>query len=83
MQRERREVKPALYGRRCLCDSGVRHRLTESFCIIGAAIMTDWPGLSNSNLYEGRDLYPTIDVRSLFKGILAEHLLLPDNYNSS
>ena len=46
----------------------------------GGRVMADWPGLSNGNLFEGRDLYPTTDVRSLFKGILEEHLLLPDTF---
>jgi uncharacterized protein (DUF1501 family) len=42
--------------------------------------MVDWPGLSNGNLYQGRDLEPTTDLRSLFKGVLGEHLLLPENF---
>jgi uncharacterized protein (DUF1501 family) len=46
----------------------------------GGKVMSDWPGLSSRDLYEGRDLYPTMDVRSLFKGVLEEHLLLPDNF---
>jgi uncharacterized protein (DUF1501 family) len=64
---------------------GTDHGTATAALVLGGAVnggkvMADWPGLSNSNLYEGRDLYPTTDVRSLFKGILAEHLLLPDNY---
>ena len=46
----------------------------------GGKVLADWPGLSNKDLFEGRDLYPTMDVRSLFKGVLEEHLLLPDNF---
>ncbi|MBV8852336.1 MAG: hypothetical protein JOY91_02990, partial [Sinobacteraceae bacterium] len=34
----------------------------------------DWPGLSRRGLYQGRDLRPTLDLRSLLKGVLAEHL---------
>jgi uncharacterized protein (DUF1501 family) len=33
-------------------------------------VLSDWPGLGNSELYEGRDLRPTLDTRSLLKGIL-------------
>jgi len=33
----------------------------------------DWPGLSTRSLYEGRDLYPVVDIRAVFKGILLEH----------
>ena len=46
----------------------------------GGKVMSDWPGLASKDLYEGRDLYPTMDLRSLFKGILQEHFLLPDNF---
>jgi uncharacterized protein (DUF1501 family) len=46
----------------------------------GGKIVTDWPGLSNNNLYEGRDLRPTTDTRSLFKAVLIEHLELPEEF---
>ena len=42
----------------------------------GGKVIADWPGLSETNLYEGRDLMPTMDLRSVFKGILVEHLRL-------
>ncbi len=42
--------------------------------VAGGRVMADWPGLSARALYQGRDLAPTLDLRSLFKGILAEHL---------
>jgi uncharacterized protein (DUF1501 family) len=48
--------------------------------INGGRIVADWPGLGTSSLYEGRDLYPTTDIRSIFKGILAEHLEIPPGY---
>lgn len=48
--------------------------LVAGGAVDGGRIVTDWPGLSNADLYEGRDLYPTADLRSVFKGILAEHL---------
>jgi len=46
----------------------------------GGKVMADWPGLADRDLYEGRDLYPTMDLRGLFKGVLNEHLLLPENF---
>lgn len=44
----------------------------------GRQVVTkNWPGLMPDELYEGRDLYPTIDLRSVFKGVLMEHLDVP------
>lgn len=40
----------------------------------GGRVIADWPGLSRSALYEGRDLRPTTDLRAVFKGVLADHL---------
>jgi uncharacterized protein (DUF1501 family) len=40
----------------------------------GGRVIADWPGLADSNLYSGRDLMPTSDLRSLFKTVLAAHL---------
>lgn len=45
----------------------------------GGKVIADWPGLGKNDLYAGRDLLPTTDVRSLFKTVLAEHLGLPDS----
>ena len=42
--------------------------------VAGGRVIADWPGLSSRALYQGRDLAPTLDVRSVLKGILAEHL---------
>ena len=43
----------------------------------GGRVVADWPGLSSSALYEGRDLKPTLDMRSVMKGVLTEHLHVP------
>jgi uncharacterized protein (DUF1501 family) len=43
----------------------------------GGRVIADWPGLSASALYEGRDLKPTLDTRSIMKGVLADHLRVP------
>lgn len=45
--------------------------------INGGKVIADWPGLGSSNLYAGRDLLPTTDLRSMFKGVLGDHLNLP------
>jgi uncharacterized protein (DUF1501 family) len=42
--------------------------------VAGGRVATDWPGLANSALYDGRDLRPTTDLRSILKGVLATHL---------
>ena len=36
-----------------------------------SAAYADWPGLSDSALFEGRDLKPTLDVRAVLKGAVA------------
>jgi uncharacterized protein (DUF1501 family) len=40
----------------------------------GGRVIADWPGLRETNLYEGRDLKPTTDLRGVLKGILKDHL---------
>ena len=40
----------------------------------GGRISADWPGLATENLYQGRDLTPTLDLRSICKSVLAEHI---------
>lgn len=42
--------------------------------VAGGRVVADWPGLATNALYEGRDLQPTLDLRSVFKGVLAAHL---------
>ena len=37
-------------------------------------IVGDWPTLKQNALYEDRDVAPTLDMRGLFKGVLAEHM---------
>jgi uncharacterized protein (DUF1800 family)/uncharacterized protein (DUF1501 family) len=36
-----------------------------------SAVISDWPGLSERNLFERRDLRPTLDTRALLKGVAA------------
>jgi len=49
----------------------------------GGKVIADWPGLAKENLYEGRDLYPTTDIRSVFKGVLIQHLGLDSAFVDS
>ncbi len=39
--------------------------------VAGGRVMADWPGLRHQDLDEGRDLKATLDLRSVFKGVLA------------
>ena len=38
--------------------------------IKGGRVIADWPGLKPANLYQGRDLAPTTDLRAVMKGVL-------------
>jgi uncharacterized protein (DUF1501 family) len=44
----------------------------------GGRVICDWPGLKPANLYEGRDLAPTTDLRAVIKGVLHDHLGLAE-----
>jgi uncharacterized protein (DUF1501 family) len=41
--------------------------------VAGGRVIADWPGLTQSALYEGRDLKPTTDLDALIAGALAQH----------
>jgi uncharacterized protein (DUF1501 family) len=45
----------------------------------GGQVIADWPGLSRGNLLDSRDLRPTLDLRSVFKSVLDEHLHVDAN----
>ena len=42
--------------------------------VAGGRVIADWPGLAEKHRFEGRDLRPTLETRSLFKGLLRDHL---------
>ncbi len=42
--------------------------------VAGGRVMGTWPGLAHGQLWDGRDLAPTSDVRGLAKGVLVSHL---------
>jgi uncharacterized protein (DUF1501 family) len=58
---------------------GTDHGTASCLVLAGGAlrpggIIGDWPTLQQAKLFENRDLAPTLDVRSVFKGVLAEHM---------
>jgi uncharacterized protein (DUF1501 family) len=44
----------------------------------GGRVIAAWPGLRDANLHEGRDLKPTTDLRAVIKGVLKDHLRIPE-----
>ncbi len=44
--------------------------------VSGGRVQANWPGLAQNNLFENRDLAPTVDLRSVAKGVLAQHFQL-------
>jgi uncharacterized protein (DUF1501 family) len=58
---------------------GTDHGTASTALILGGAlkpggIVGDWPTLKQNALFEDRDVAPTLDMRGLFKGVLAEHM---------
>jgi uncharacterized protein (DUF1501 family) len=58
---------------------GTDHGTASTALVLGGAlkpggIVGDWPTLKANALYENRDVNPTLDMRGLFKGVLAEHM---------
>ena len=59
--------------------AGTDHGTASTALLLGGGlkrggIIGDWPTLQANKLYENRDLAPTLDLRSLFKGVLADHM---------
>jgi uncharacterized protein (DUF1501 family) len=55
---------------------GTDHGTAGAGFIIGprvarSTVYSDWPGLDDRSLFEGRDLKPTLDVRAALKGAIA------------
>lgn len=58
---------------------GTDHGTGSTALILGGAlkpggIVGDWPTLKSNALFENRDVAPTLDMRGLFKGVMAEHM---------
>jgi uncharacterized protein (DUF1501 family) len=49
----------------------------------GGRMIADWPGLKPAQLYEGRDLKPTTDLRAVLKGLLRDHLRVDERVLAS
>jgi uncharacterized protein (DUF1501 family) len=49
----------------------------------GGRTITDWPGLKPAQLFEGRDLKPTTDLRAVLKGLLRDHLRVEESVLAS
>jgi uncharacterized protein (DUF1501 family) len=45
----------------------------------GGRVVADWPSLSRTALLDNRDLKPTLDLRSVFKAVLDEHMHVDAN----
>jgi uncharacterized protein (DUF1501 family) len=55
---------------------GTDHGTAGAGLLIGpkvarSAVFSDWPGLSDRDLFEGRDLKPTLDTRAVLKAAIA------------
>jgi len=44
----------------------------------GGRVIADWPGVKEADLYEKRDLKATTDLRAVLKGLLKDHLRVPE-----
>lgn len=58
---------------------GTDHGTASTGLVLGGAlkrggIVGDWPTLKETALFENRDTAPTLDMRGLFKGVLADHV---------
>ena len=58
---------------------GTDHGTGSSLLLAGGAVkrggpIGDWPTLADNRLFENRDLAPTLDIRSIFKGVLRDHM---------
>lgn len=62
-------------------SGGTDHGTASAAFILGGAVaggrvLGTWPGLSEGQLHQGRDLAPTSDLRNVILGVLAPHLSL-------
>jgi uncharacterized protein (DUF1501 family) len=58
---------------------GTDHGTGSTALVLGGAlkkggIIGDWPTLKQQALFENRDTAPSLDMRGLFKGVLADHM---------
>jgi uncharacterized protein (DUF1501 family) len=60
-------------------NEGTDHGTATTAFLLGGAVkggrvLADWPGLKPNQLYEDRDLFPSLDLRGVLKGALRDHL---------
>jgi uncharacterized protein (DUF1501 family) len=60
-------------------NAGTDHGTGTAAFLLGGAVnggrvVADWPGLGRAQLFEDRDLQPTLDIRAVAKGLLGPHL---------
>lgn len=65
-------------------DRGTDHgvgtvALLAGGAVAGGRVVADWPGIAETQLYEESDLTPTTDLRAVFKGVLADHIGVPQS----
>jgi uncharacterized protein (DUF1501 family) len=58
---------------------GTDHGTGSTALVLGGGLrkgglIGDWPTLRQEALFENRDVRPTLDLRGLFKGVLADHM---------
>ena len=61
--------------------NGTDHGTASAALLMGGAVrggqvVCDWPGLSQSELYQERDLKPTTPLESVLAGAVAQHFAL-------
>ncbi|MET0280879.1 MAG: DUF1501 domain-containing protein [Steroidobacteraceae bacterium] len=64
--------------------NGTDHGTGAAAFLVGGAVrgrvLADWPGLAAPQLYQGRDLAPTLDLRAVIKSLLRDHLGVGPEY---
>lgn len=63
--------------------AGTDHGMATCALLVGGAVnggrvIADWPGLAEPQLYQNRDLRPTLDLRTVLKGVLRDHIGIPE-----
>jgi uncharacterized protein (DUF1501 family) len=58
---------------------GTDHGTASAMLVVGGGVkggrvVSDWPGLAQGQLFEGRDLRVTLDIRTVLAELLASHL---------
>jgi uncharacterized protein (DUF1501 family) len=59
-------------------DIGTDHGTVTAALVLGGAVsggrvLADWPGIGHGQLFEDRDLQPTLDIRAVAKGLIGPH----------